>query len=181
MVNYVRLNSKGNAKNALNEILRDRANKADLRFVVYDLAENHVLCASDEGGPSAVAKYALSGETANAIKRDATNGFPIAVLAYNLRANEVYLLDAVPEIAVANCLLLCVMNILVGVADSLGAFAPTRAFEESKQCTENYVTAQPRPKTKAVRDAQTGRFVRLEEDHSDSVEHRFRLGGRRLI
>ena len=181
MVNYVRLNSKGNAKNALNEILRDRANKADLRFVVYDLAENHVLCASDEGGPSAVAKYALSGETAKAIEWDATNGFKIAVLAYNLRANEVYLLDAVPEIAVANCLLLCVMNILVGVADSLNTFAPTHAFDEPKQCTENYVTAQPRPKTKAVRDAQTGRFVRLVEDPSDSVEHRFRLGGRRLI
>ena len=180
MVNYVRLNSKGNAKNALNEILRNRADKADLRFVVYDLAENHVLCASDEGGPSAVAKYALSGETASAISRDATNDFKVAVLAYNLRANEVYLLDAVPEIAVANCLLLCVMNILVGVADSLNTFAPTHAFDEPK-CAERYVTAKPRPNTRAVRDAQTGRFVRLEEDHSDSVEHRFRLGGRRLI
>lgn len=180
MVNYVRLNSRGNAKNALNEILRDRANKADLRFVVYDLAENHVLCASDEGGPSAVAKYALGSETAKTIKWDATNGFKIAVLAYNLRANEVYLLDAVPEIAVASCLLLCVMNILVGVADSSNAFAPTHAFEEPK-CAERYVTAKPRPNTRAVRDAQTGRFIRLEKEACDETVHRFRLGHRTTI
>lgn len=182
MFSYKRLNATHNAKNALREILAGKAHKADLRFVVYHLSENHVLCASDEGGPSAVQKYNLSRETANQMQREATNNFPIAVLAYNMRTNEVYLLDAVPELPVASCLLLCVMNILVGVSDS---YAPSRAFEEPKQISrpnvENYVTAAPRPKTKAVRDAQTGSFMRLEEDSTLSDEdgvlgRRFRLG-----
>jgi len=185
MFSYKRLNSKNNAKNALKEILRN-ANKADLRFVIYHLSENHVECASDEGGPSAVAKYSLSRETASAIHRDATNGFVHAALAYNMRTNEVFLLDAVPELAVASCLLLCVMNILVGVSDS---FVPNRVFEdEQKQIArpsvpniEHYVTAEPRQKTKVVRDSNTGRFIRLEEDFTkedDIIGRRFRLGHR---
>ena len=178
MFYYKRLNSKGNAKNALREILSGHANKADLRFVVYELSENHVLCASDEGGPSAVAKYNLSKQTASDIKHDTTNGFSIAVLAYDMRTNNVYLLDGVPELAVANCLLLCVMNILVGTSD---AYAPSHCFENSRPDVSHYVAAAPRPKTKVVRDAQTGRFIRLEEDptHSDADEiigRRFRLG-----
>ena len=175
MFNYARLNSKGNAKSALREILDCKANKADLRFVVYQLSENHVLCASDDGGPSAVAIYNLSRDTANAILHDATNGFKIAVLAYNMRTNEVYLLDAVPELQVANCLLLCVMNILVGVSD---AFTPNRVFEER-------ITARPSggfvTKTRVVRDANTSRYVRLEGKATDSdtdeiIGRRFRLG-----
>lgn len=186
MFSYKRLNSKNNAKNALREILQN-SNKADLRFVIYHLSENHVECASDEGGPSAVAKYNLSRETANAIHRDATNGFDHAALAYNLRTNEVFLLDAVPELAVASCLLLCVMNILVGVTD---AYAPSHAFVGSQKVKEiarpnieDYVAAAPRPKTKVVRDSNTGRFMRLEEDcdsfnEDEIIGRRFRLGHR---
>lgn len=178
MFTYKRLNEKHNAKIALRELLASGVAKANLAFAIYHLGENHIECASDEGGPQVGQKYQLSRETANAIKSDATNHFNHALLAYDMRTNSVYLLDAAPELAVCNCLLLCVMNILLGIKDS---YAPSRMFEDETPHTpiENYVTAQPRPNTKVVRDAQTGRFMRLEEDHSNDdgvVGTRFRLG-----
>jgi hypothetical protein len=181
MFTYKRLNSRNNAKKALNEILSTKAYKADLRFVIYELSKNHVECASDEGGPQAVRKYELSRETADAIRRDAVDNFSHAALAYNMRTNEVYLLDAVPDLAVANCLLLCVMNILVGTSD---AATPSHAFDSKHKDNAPYVTAQPRPKSRAMRDPETGRFIRLvedtnhESDDDDILGRRFRLGNR---
>ena len=158
MFRYVRLNSKNNAKNALREILANKASKSNLMFVVYDIGENHVLCASDEGGPSAVRKYELSGDTCRAMRSDSPNG-NFAVLAYNMADNEVYLLDTVPEAQIASCVLLCVMNILTQEAC-------THTYMATREDVSNYVTAQPRKPTKVVRDSETGRFMRLEEDAS---------------
>lgn len=174
---YKKLCTSGNAKKALKEILL-RANKKDLRFVIYNVEEGHVECASDEGGPAAVRKYELSSDTLNAIRHDANGAH--AALAYNMASNEVYLLDAVPELAVANCLLLCVMNILVGADDYVRTCERT---ENSIREVDNYVTAAPRAPVSPVRDPQTGRFIRLEEtpnpcNDDEILGHRFRLGRR---
>lgn len=166
-MNYKRIKSRNNAKNAIREIM-GFTDKKDLTIVIYDLNENHVICASDEGGPTAVQKYHLSESTADAIQNDAVNHFPIAALCYNLRRGEVYLLDAVPELAVANCLLLCVMNILL--TESCGG--TLCAKEERKEAIEPYVAARPRKSTVAVRD-ESGMFLGLQEA-SDQEERTIR-------
>ena len=174
-MDYKRINSKHNAKNAIREIM-GFVDKKDLTIVIYDLGENHVVCASDEGGPTAVQKYQLSDSTANAIQNDATNHFPIAALCYNLRKGEVYLLDAVPELAVANCLLLCVMNILLA-AESCGCKCKEET-EPRKSIDEPYVAAKPRKTTLALRD-ESGMFLGLKEatEQEESTIRRFSLNG----
>lgn len=44
---YVPLQSKGNAINAINEIA-DKMSLSNISLVVYDLAENHLVAASDD-------------------------------------------------------------------------------------------------------------------------------------
>ena len=169
---YKRLNSKGNAKNAFREILANGVNKVDLRFVVYNLAKNHIECASE--GPDAVAHYQLGESIAKQMLNDSTNGFEHAVLAYNLRSDTVYLLDSVPELSVANCLLLCVMNILIDVDDT-----QHETCGEVLPNIDNVVTAQRRPPTRVIRDGAIERFMPFEgaptlED--DLIGGGFRLG-----
>lgn len=172
MFTYKRLKSKNNAKDALREVLGMVGSKRDLRIAIYHLGENHIECASDEGGAGVAEKYQLQKSVANAIRDDATNHFAHAALAYDMSRNEVYLLDAVPELAVANCLLLCAMNILLETESA------TKALCTRNEDMENYVTAAPRPCTKAVRDERTGRFIKLAEapQCEGVVGRRFRLG-----
>lgn len=113
---YVPLQSKGNAINAINEIA-DKMSLSNISFVVYDLAENHLVAASDDphlcGGPRGVEdKYKLSSDTASQIRRDCRNG-GIAVLAYTKDNSNVFLLDSVRDPMAASALMIVVSNVLL--------------------------------------------------------------------
>ena len=106
MWNYIKLRREGSP---MEEILSQCSDKANLRLVIYHLGENHVECATMN--PNEVRGLAL-GSVANAIAKDAQNG-PHAILAYDMRSNDVYLIDSTPELPVASAVLLCVVTELL--------------------------------------------------------------------
>lgn len=169
MWNYAKLRSKGNAKSAIVEII-DNCGVClkDLALAVYDLSGNHVLCGSFDGGPAEARKYELSSCVVDKITLSAANDGKIAVLAYDMRDGDVYLLDTVKEAPVASCLLLCVINVLLG-----------SEYVDRSSNRKQLGTDEPRPFERkalgkepcAVRDTH-GRFVakRTTDDECDKYD-----------
>lgn len=87
------------------EIL-DRVDKNNLRLVVYHLSENHVECATD---PQFA--HLNLGEIVDDIRDNAQHDH--AILAIDIRRNEVYLIEDVPELNAASAVLLCVVTELL--------------------------------------------------------------------
>lgn len=177
MWNYIKLRSDNSP---MAEILSQCSDKSNLRLVIYHLEENHVECATVS--PDEVRSFDL-GNVAHEIARDAENGAH-AVLAYDVRTREVYLVDSTPELPVASAVLLCVVTeLLNGCVQSrttqCGMPQPRRVRVPSNECCV------------ARRDAN-GRFTRREDvaedepwknppitdDANGVMTHRFRLGGR---
>ena len=93
------------------EIVRGCSTRDSLRLVIYNLAKDIVECATVP--PHAVENFKL-GKALDDVKKDAVNG-PHAILAYDITANTVYLIDSVPELQIAAAVLLCVsMDLLNG-------------------------------------------------------------------
>jgi hypothetical protein len=91
------------------EILSQCSDKSNLRLVIYHLSENHVECATT---PNADREYKLSSDEAHTIRRNAPNGVH-AVLAFDVRTKDVYLIDSTPELQIASAVLLCVVTELL--------------------------------------------------------------------
>lgn len=106
MWNYVRLHSDNSP---MAEILSQCSDKSNLRLVIYHLSENHVECATT---PNADREYKLTSDEARAIRNDARNGVH-AVLAFDVRTNDVYMIDSTPELQIASAVLLCVVTELL--------------------------------------------------------------------
>lgn len=192
MWNYVRLHSDNSP---MAEILSQCSDKSNLRLVIYHLSENHVECATT---PNADREYKLTSDEARVIRNDARNGVH-AVLAFDVRTNDVYMIDSTPELQIASAVLLCVVTELLNgcvqprqsqcgrpeVRRETPRFAPRPSIE---QIAENNYRAMNQEV--ARRDAN-GRFVRKvdepwknipETDDASTVMHsRFSLGsiGRR--
>lgn len=159
MWNYIRLKSKGNAKKAIVEIIEDNGVAIDsIAFAVYNLSENHIECGSFEGGPQEARKYQLDSDVARAMTSDAANGNH-AVIAYDLRGGDVYLLDTVPELQIASCVLLCVMNVIIGY-DS---------FKPSKSCGCREAVNEVEDLS-VTRDSR-GRFVKRTQQSCNRVSN----------
>lgn len=192
MWNFVRLHSDNSP---MAEILSQCSDKSNLRLVIYHLSENHVECATT---PNADREYKLTSDEARAISREARNGAH-AVLAFDVRTKDVYLIDSTPELQIASAVLLCVVTELLNgcvqprqsqcgrpeVRREAPRFAPRPSLEEVAE--NNYRAMEQEV---ARRDAN-GRFVRKvdepwknipETDDASTVMHsRFSLGniGRR--
>ena len=106
MWNYVRLHSDNSP---MAEILSQCSDKSNLRLVIYHLSENHVECATT---PNADREYKLTNDEARAISNDARSGAH-AVLAFDVRTKDVYLIDSTPELQIASAVLLCVVTELL--------------------------------------------------------------------
>ena len=185
MWNYVKLHSDNSP---MAEILSQCSDKSNLRLVIYHLSENHVECATVE--PDKVRQFSL-GETARVIRSDARNGAH-AVLAFDLRTNEVYLIDSTPELQIASAVLLCVVTELLN-----GNVLPRQS---QCGCGRPEVRREaPRerffPTPEVVKRDASGRFVRKAEapampndepwknppvceDAGTVMNRRFRLGRR---
>lgn len=109
-----RIKHPSNAKIEMAELLRRGIPVQGV--VVYDLEENHVICASDEGGPSVAQKYQLSNELVDNMRQNANGRFAALAYTYDtLTVNGgVAYLDSVPEMPVACCLLACVISVFLG-------------------------------------------------------------------
>ena len=181
MWNYVRLHSDNSP---MAEILSQCSDKSNLRLVIYHLSENHVECATT---PNADREYKLTNDEARAIRNDARNGVH-AVLAFDVRTNDVYMIDSTPELQIASAVLLCVVTELLN-----GCVQPRQSQCGRPEARRDCPRFAPRPSLEqevARRDAN-GRFVRKvdepwknipETDDASSVIHsRFSLGsiGRR--
>lgn len=192
MWNYVRLHSDNSP---MAEILSQCSDKSNLRLVIYHLSENHVECATT---PNADREYKLTSDEARAISRDARNGAH-AVLAFDVRTKDVYLIDSTPELQIASAVLLCVVTELLNgcvqprqsqcgrpeVRREDTRFVTRPSIEEVAE--HNYRAMEQ----EVVRRDANGRFVRKvdepwknipETDGASSVMHsRFSLGsiGRR--
>lgn len=187
MWNFVRLHSDNSP---MAEILSQCSDKSNLRLVIYHLSENHVECATT---PNADREYKLTNDEARAISREARNGSH-AVLAFDVRTKDVYLIDSAPELQIASAILLCVVTELLNgcvqprqsqcgrpeVRREAPRFAPRPSLEEVAE--NNYCAMEQEV---ARRDAN-GRFVRKvdepwknipETDDASIVMHsRFSLG-----
>ena len=182
MWNYIRLHSDNSP---MAEILSQCSDKSNLRLVIYHLSENHVECATT---PDADREYKLSSEEARAISCDAQNGVH-AILAFDVRSGEVYLIDSTPELPIASAVLLCVVTELLN-----GCVQPRQSQcgrpEVRRGCPRFEAPREaPRAPELARRDA-SGRFVRKTEsdepwktppvveqtDPSVVMNRRFRLG-----
>lgn len=106
MWNYVKLRPN---ESPMAQILSRCSNKANISLVIYHLEENHVECATVP--PDMVERFKL-GNVADMIAKDAEGG-DHAILAYDVCAKEVYLVDAVPELPIASAVLLCVVTELL--------------------------------------------------------------------
>lgn len=106
MWNYVRLHSDNSP---MAEILSQCSDKSNLRIVIYHLFENHVECATTL---NADREYKLTNDEARAISNDARNGAH-AVLAFDVRTKDVYLIDSTPELQIASAVLLCMVTELL--------------------------------------------------------------------
>lgn len=192
MWNYVRLHSDNSP---MAEILSQCSDKSNLRLVIYHLSENHVECATT---PNADREYKLTSDEARAIRNDARNGAH-AVLAFDVRTKDVYLIDSTPELQIASAVLLCVVTELLNgcvqprqsqcgrpeVRREAPRFAPRPSLEEVAE--HNYRAMEQ----EVVRRDANGRFVRkvdepwknipTDEDASSVMHSRFSLGsiGRR--
>jgi len=194
MWNYIKLRREGSP---MEEILSQCSDKANLRLVIYHLGENHVECATMS--PNEVRGLAL-GSVANAIAKDAQNG-PHAILAYDMRSNDVYLIDSTPELPVASAVLLCVVTELLNgnvqpranvcgrpnITDHCRELLPSPSFDDDG---DGYPIEASITRGEVVaRRAPNGRFCRREDvsdepwknpptmgDANDVIQHRFRLG-----
>ena len=167
MWNYVRLHSDNSP---MAEILSQCSDKSNLRLVIYHLSENHVECATT---PNADREYKLTSDEARAISCDARNGAH-AVLAFDVRTKDVYLIDSTPELQIASAVLLCVVTELLNgcvqprqsqcgrpeARRDCTRFAPRPSFEQVAE--NNYRAMQQFEQEVARRDAN-GRFVRKTE------------------
>ena len=195
MWNYVRLHSDNSP---MAEILSQCSDKSNLRLVIYHLSENHVECATT---PNADREYKLTNDEARAISNDARSGAH-AVLAFDVRTKDVYLIDSTPELQIASAVLLCVVTELLNgcvqprqsqcgrpeARRDCPRFTPRPSLEQVAE--NNYRAMQQFEQEVARRDAN-GRFVRKvdepwknipETDDASTVMHsRFSLGsiGRR--
>lgn len=177
MWNYRKLRSN---ESPMCEILSACSDKSNIRLVIYHLSENHVECATD---PSL--GHLNLGDTARTIKADSQHNH--AILALDVRTNDVYKIEDVPELPVASAVLLCVVTELLNgkVQPRENAYgAPVAARRPVEQ------HRMPTPPQNVMRDA-SGRFVRQEprateaarpsrvvDDGTPLVGHRFRLGRR---
>jgi len=177
MWNYIRLHSDNSP---MAEIMSQCSDKSNLRLVIYHLEENHVECATVS--PNEVRAFQLTSELARTIARDAENGAH-AILAFDIEADVVYLIDSTPELPVASAVLLCVVTELLN-----GCVQPRQTKcgrpEVRRECS--------RPCDNVVERDERGRFVRRTEsdepwrtppvvvgtDPSAVLNRRFRLGRR---
>ena len=158
------------------EILGRCSSRANIRLVVYHLAENHVECATTPD----VDQLRL-GETARTIKADSRHNH--AILAYDLGTNEVYKIEDVPELPIASAVLLCVVTELLN-----GCVQP----RENQYGAPVAARRMPTPPQNVARN-EHGRFVkqepnfreperefqkptRIRENGTPLSGHRFRLG-----
>lgn len=196
MWNFVKLHSDNSP---MAEILSQCSDKSNLRLVIYHLDENHVECATT---PNADREYKLTSNEARAIRNEARNGSH-AVLAFDVRTNDVYLIDSTPELQIASAVLLCVVTELLNgcvqprqsqcgrpeARRETPRFAPRPSLEQVAE--NNYRAMQQFEQEVVARRDSNGRFVRKvdepwknipEADSASSVMHsRFSLGnfGRR--
>lgn len=161
------------------EIISRCSSKSNIRLVIYHLSENHIECATtpDMAGLSL-------GETARAIKADSRHNH--AILALDIRTNDVYKIEDVPELPVASAVLLCVVTELLN-----GVVLP----RESQYGTPTLSRVpRPMPMPQNVARGANGRFVkqspcieeqktpisptRVIDEGTPLCGHRFRLGRR---
>ena len=158
------------------EILSRCSDKSNLRLVVYHLSENHVECATTPD----VDKLRL-GETARTIKADSRHNH--AILAFDMRTDEVYKIEDVPELPVASAVLLCVVTELLN-----GCVQPRENQYGAPRAAAPMPPRMPMPTREVMRDTN-GRFVRKEREEEFATPtrvikgnsaplsgHRFRLG-----
>lgn len=152
MWNYVRLHSDNSP---MAEILSQCSDKSNLRLVIYHLSENHVECATT---PNADREYKLTNDEARAISNDARSGAH-AVLAFDVRTNNVYLIDSTPELQIASAVLLCVVTELLN-----GCVQPRQSQcgrpEASKDCTR----FAPRPSLEQVAENNYRAMQQFEQE-----------------
>ena len=178
MWNYRKLSSNDSP---MAEILNRCSCKSNIRLVVYHLSENHVECATT---PNADREYKLTNDEARAISNDARSGAH-AVLAFDVRTKDVYLIDSTPELQVASAVLLCVVTELLN-----GCVQP----RENQYGAPVAARRMPTPPQNVAR-GENGRFVRQEprfeeeetferpaaptrvlDNGTPLVGHRFRIG-----
>lgn len=109
----------GNPRNAISNMRQDGINIAQAKWVIYDLGENHIVGSSDDMRPGVdprtiANRYQLDNADAQALHREGN----FAVLAYV--GNDVYKIDVVPELQIAACVLLDVVNVLAGEGCNCG-------------------------------------------------------------
>ena len=160
------------------EIISRCSSKSNIRLVIYHLSENHIECATtpDMAGLSL-------GETARAIKADSRHNH--AILALDIRTNDVYKIEDVPELPVASAVLLCVVTELLN-----GAVLPRESQYGAPTLSR---VPRPMPMPQNVARGANGRFVkqmpiteqrspmpptRVIEEGTPLGGHRFRLGRR---
>ena len=190
MWNYIKIHSDNSP---MAEILSQCSDKSNLRLVIYHLSENHVECATT---PNADREYKLTSDEARAISRDARDVH--AVLAFDVRSKDVYLIDSTPELQIASAVLLCV------VTELLNGCVQPRQNERGIPEVRRVLDRDPRPSIEEVAEANyramerealrrdaNGRFVRKvdepwknipETESASSVLHSrfdFRRIGRR--
>ena len=145
-----------NAKIEMAELLRSGVPVKGV--VVYDLEENHVVCARDEGGPSVAQKYHLSNEVVDVMRSNANGRF--AALAYTHDGGVAYL-DSVPEMPIACCLLTCIISVFIGGGHT-ACETPTPEYRED---------------LRPLRD-ERGRFVKVrhEDRYAQGTAADFEVG-----
>ena len=104
MWKYVKISPE---RSPMTEILDRCSCTSNLSLVVYNLSKNHVECAVTHEASSIV----LDGSTLDELRRASHNEH--AILAFDLRTNEVYKIDAVPGLEIASAVLLCVVTELL--------------------------------------------------------------------
>jgi len=83
-------------------------------IAIYNIEKNHLECAPDAGDPHDVErKFALDSETVNDIRRE-VHGAEHVILAYDFCNGNVYIVDAVPELAIASAILTVLFAFISG-------------------------------------------------------------------
>ena len=136
------------------EILDRCSCTSNLSLVVYNLSKNHVECAVTQEASS----ITLDGSTIDELRGASHDEH--AILAFDLRTNEVYKIDDVPELNVASAVLLCVVTELLN-----GTVMARR--EENGVPTPRQTRA-----CCGVKRGANGRFVKAESAIDDCGDDR---------
>lgn len=124
----------------IEQLMQAACSSKDITFVVYDVIHNIIVCAS---GNNVAEKCALDGCVNEKIKN--LCDMPFAVLAYNLSNGTVSVVDFVPEVPVANSVLLCVISELLGNATAVNTHETMCCCDEDYDDDYDEVKDDPYP------------------------------------